>query len=55
MHAIVISDPVRNAAKIFGNPYGVHTKQVTATLRIASQTIIDAGLIRDGDLICDNC
>ena len=37
------------------NPYGVHRKQVTATLRIASQTIIDAGLVGDGDLICDNC
>ena len=37
------------------NPFGVHRKQMTATLRIASQTIIDAGLVGDGDLICDNC
>ena len=32
------------------NPFGVHRKQVTATLRIASQTIVG-----DGDLVCDNC
>ena len=33
----------------------MHRKQVTSTLRIASQTIIDAGLVGDGDLVCDNC
>ena len=55
MHANIITDPVQNAMKFCSNPHGVHRKQVTATLRIASQTIIDAGLVWDGDLVCDNC
>ena len=55
MHATLFQIQFKMPRYFFSNPYGVHRKQVTAKLRLASQTIIDAGPIGDGDLIFDNC
>lgn len=37
------------------NPYGVHKRQVQTTLRPVTRRIIEAGLLSEGDLVCNNC